>query len=180
MTATNTAPIASNVTPSVNEDGTLNASVTAATSDVDNNINPNGYSLTDNVLHGTITFNTNGSYTYTPTANFNGIDSVHYQVCDLGMPIYCSTATIIITVNSVNDKPLAVDDAVSTQKNTAVNGTVATNDSDVDGNLDANSFVKITNPLHGTITFNANGSYTYTPNNNFVGLDSISYKVCDL
>ena len=76
--------------------------------------------------------------------------------------------------------PVPGDDAVSTVENTPVTASVATNDSDPDGNLNPNGFTKLTNPAHGTVVFNADGTYTYTPNTNYLGPDSFTYQVCDL
>ena len=125
-------------------------------------------------------FNTNGTYTYIPTANFNGIDSVHYQVCDLGTPIYCSTATIIITVLSVNDAPIATNSTPSVNEDGILTASVVGSATDVDNNINPNGYTLTDNVLHGTITMNPNGTYTYTPNPNFNGIDSVHYQVCDL
>jgi large repetitive protein len=172
----NDAPVVTNTTVNTSEDVVTTGVVTAT--DVDNNLNPNGFATTDLPLHGTITMNPNGSYTYTPNPNFNGVDSVHYKVCDLGTPIYCATATLIFNVNLINDAPIANNDTKSTNEDTAVTGSATA--SDIDGNLDNNGFATTDLPLHGTITMNPNGSYTYTPNLNFNGVDSVHYKVCDL
>lgn len=47
------------------------------------------------------------------------MDSVSYEVCDLGSPKLCDTATLILFVDSVNDDPIAVNDTVSTPQGTA-------------------------------------------------------------
>ena len=118
------------------------------------------------VLNGTIVFNTNGTYTYTPNTGFLGKDSVTYKVCDLTS--LCDTAILYISIPfNVNDLPLAVNDTTTTPEDVALNGTVATNDIDNSGRFDPNGFVKLDNPLHGTIVFNPNGTYTYTPTENF-------------
>jgi gliding motility-associated-like protein len=84
-----------------------------------------------------------------------------------------------INVNPINDGPILSDDTSSTNKNTAVVVNVMANDfhSEIDKTLDKPS-VQI-NPINGTATVNANGTITYTPALNFVGLDSFQYKVCD-
>ncbi|MBN8820643.1 MAG: cadherin-like domain-containing protein [Spirosoma sp.] len=76
--------------------------------------------------------------------------------------------------------PVPGDDAVSTVENTPVTASVATNDSDPDGNLNPNGFTKLTNPAHGTVVFNADGTYTYTPNTNYLGsrASSDSFRLC--
>src|SRR5205807_1061036 len=68
--------------------------------------------------HGTLTWNTDGSFTYTPAANFNGTDSFTYKATD-GLAD-SNTATVTITVNPVNDRPTAADGSVTTAEDTPV------------------------------------------------------------
>ncbi|NEU06716.1 hypothetical protein GZH53_00165, partial [Flavihumibacter sp. R14] len=84
------------------------------------------------------------------------------------------------TVTPVNDAPVALNDAYTTTEETPI--TIAApgilvNDSDIDG--DAITAIKVTDPANGTLVFNADGSFTYTPNANFNGTDSFTYKVSD-
>ena len=119
------------------------------------------------------------SFTYTPNSNFVGEDSFKYIICDVKGA--CDTATVTVNIIPIipnNDPPVAIDDANTTPINTPVSGTVAKNDSDPDGNTPL-VFSKISNPTNGTIVFNPDGSYTYTPNPNFTGNDQVVYKVCD-
>ena len=174
----NDAPTLSNATPSVQEDVPLTGSVLPNSFDIDGNLNPNSFILTDNPKNGTMTMGSNGIYTYTPKPNFNGTDSVHYQVCDFGG--LCTTATIIFTVNPVNDAPTLTNATPSVNEDSSYNGYVGSNASDVDGNLNPNSFVLIDNPANGTIQMSPNGTYIYTPRPNFNGIDSVHYQVCDL
>ena len=174
----NQPPTLTNATPSVQEDIPLTGSVASNASDADNNLNPNGFGVTDSPKNGTIVMNPNGTFTYTPKPNFNGIDSVHYKACDLTGA--CTTATMIFTVNPVNDPPVLTNATPSVQEDIPLSGNVAPNASDVDPNLDNNSFALTDTPLHGTITMNPNGAYTYTPKLNFNGIDSVHFKVCDL
>ena len=85
--------------------------------------------------NGTLTLNADGSFTYTPNANFNGTDSFTYKANDGTAD--SNTATVTITVDAVNDAPVAVNDSYSTTEDTPL--TVAApgvlgNDTDVDGN----------------------------------------------
>ncbi len=132
-----------------------------------------------NPTNGSVVYNaSDSSFTYTPTGLFVGKDSFKYLLCDVKGA--CDTATVTIDVLPLrpgNDPPVAVDDANVTQVNTPVSGTVAPNDSDP--NNDPLVFTKLTNPAHGTVVFNPNGTYTYTPTSNYVGPDQFIYKVCD-
>ena len=163
---------------------TINAK--ANDSDPDATGTPNGtlgspVKLT-NPTNGTVTQNADGTFVYTPNANFTGTDKFTYRICDNGTPSLCDTATVTINVVPViagNKPPVAVDDAKTTTKNVSVNGTVAENDSDPDNTAAQLTYTKLTNPTNGTVIQNANGSYTYTPNTDYVGSDSYTYKVCD-
>ena len=70
-----------------------------------------------------------GTVTYTPAANFAGIDSFSYQVCDNGSPTLCDTAVVTVTVTAVNDPPVAVDDARTTAEDAPVSLDPTVNDS---------------------------------------------------
>src|SRR5690606_28167827 len=62
-------------------------------------------------------------------------------------------------------------------ENIPATGNVLTNDSDTEG--DALTASLVTAPVNGTVVLNADGSFTYTPNANYVGPDSLIYQVCD-
>ncbi|MFN8285574.1 MAG: Ig-like domain-containing protein [Chitinophagales bacterium] len=125
--------------------------------------------------------------TYTPSTNFNGLDSICIVVCDNGSPVLCDTSKVIITVTPVNDPPIANNDNYTTNEDVTLTVPVGTgvraNDNDnADGNPVTSLTVTttpITNVQHGTLTLNANGSFTYVPTSNYCGSDSFSYSVCD-
>src|SRR5207249_7567276 len=86
-------------------------------------------------------------------------------------------ATVSITVNPVNDAPVAVNDAYSTNEDTALTVAapgVLANDSDVDGNPLTAVFVS--GPSHGTVTLNSNGSFKIGRAACSEGADSSTYK----
>jgi hypothetical protein len=121
--------------------------------------------------HGTVTVNADGTFTYTPTTGFSGLDTFTYQACKPAPDqTICETATVNVAVG-----PNAVADSASTPLNTAASGSVATNDVFPTGA----SFAVTTAPSHGTATLNAStGAYTYTPTAGYVGADSFTYQVC--
>jgi hypothetical protein len=107
----------------------------------------------------------NGSITYTPDANYHGPASFIYQVCDNGTTngasdSQCATGTVNITVNSVNDNPVAVDDSASTDEDTPVTIDVVANDTDVDG--DTRTLQSVGTASHGTVTI-ISGQAQYSP-----------------
>ncbi|MCK9593467.1 MAG: Ig-like domain-containing protein, partial [Methanoregula sp.] len=128
--------------------------------------------------HGTLdTFNADGSFTYTPAANYNGDDSFTYKAND-GL-LDSIAATVSITVTAVNDVPVATDDSYSTSEDVTLNVAatgVLGNDVDIDSTITA---VKITDPAHGTLTLNADGSFEYIPSPSWYGTDTFTYKAND-
>ena len=91
----------------------------------------------------------------------------------------CSSATVTVTVNPVNDGPDAVDDVETVLAGATVTVDVLSNDSDVDGTLDTSSVSIVTGPLHGSVTVNGNGTIDYTADAAYAGADSFQYEVCD-
>jgi VCBS repeat-containing protein len=180
VNSVNDAPVVANDNYSVNEDAVLvvNApGVLANDSDVDGDTL--SAALASGPVHGTLTLNANGSFTYTPAANFNGNDTFTYRASD--GTVLSSLATVSITVDSVNDAPVAANDSHSMNENQTLtipaSAGVLANDSDVDG--DTLSAILASGPAHGTLTLNANGSFTYTPAADFTGSDAFTYHASD-
>ena len=162
-TVTNQAPVAAGDAYSTAEDTVLTV---AAPGVLGNDSDPDGDPLTAVLVsgpsHGSLTLNANGSFTYTPAADFAGSDSFTYRASDGTAD--SNVATVTITVTAVNDAPVAADDAYSTAEDTALTvrrAGVLGNDSDPDG--DPLTAVLVSGPSHGTLTLNADGSFTYTP-----------------
>jgi len=131
-----------------------------------------------NPANGALTFGSNGNFTYTPNADYFGSDSFTYRASD--STGNSNTATVTINVTAVNDAPLGVTDTHTTVEDTplTVNAPgVLANDTDVDSTT--LTAVSVTQPANGTVTLNANGSFTYTPALNFNGTDSFTYRVSD-
>ncbi len=127
--------------------------------------------------HGGIVFNTNGTFTYTPSANYNGPDSFSYSITDVNGDV--STALVTIGVASVNDVPTAVADTISAVEDTPFVGSVAGNDTLSGDGGNVFSLVSGSGPTHGGLVFNADGTFTYTPNANYNGPDSFNYSITD-
>ena len=81
--------------------------------------------------NGSVQLNADGTFTYTPDANFLGSDSFTYEIDDGNGGTDQATASI--TVGSVNDAPVATDDPFNTDEDVVLTGSVLGNDSDIDG-----------------------------------------------
>jgi len=179
VSAVNDAPIAVDDSYSTNEDVVLTIAgpgVLGNDSDVD--MDPLSAMLVSGPTNGVLVLNTDGSFTYTPNADFNGKDSFSYKANDGSLD--SNIAKVTITVNAVNDAPIAVDDSYSTNEDvvlTIAGPGVLGNDSDVD--MDPLSAVLVSGPSHGTLKLNVDGSFQYTPDLNYNGVDSFSYKAND-
>ena len=150
--------------------------VTAANGVLANDSTPDGNTLTavlaSNPANGSVTLNADGSFSYQPNAGFYGVDSFTYY--DENGPADSNVATVYITVYAT---PVATDDYYATAENqeldvTAANGVLA-NDSTPDGNT--LTAVLAANPANGSVTLNADGSFSYVPNADYYGVDSFTY-----
>ncbi len=129
--------------------------------------------------HGEITFLVDGSFSYLPQTNFHGTDRFRYQA-SAGDDV-SNIAEVTITVHPVNDVPIGTADAYATTEDTelivnAADG-VLKNDLDVEG--ESLTAVLLTNPTHGTVQFQADGSFRYTPASNYFGNDAFTYAARD-
>jgi hypothetical protein len=123
--------------------------------------------------HGSVAC-TDASCVYTPASNYNGSDSFTFTADDGTSP--SNTATVALTVTSVNDAPQALDIAKTTDEDTPV--TILLMATDVDG--DAITYTIDTPPAHGTVTNPGAGmAVTYTPATDFGGTDSFTYRATD-
>ncbi|MEQ1576886.1 MAG: tandem-95 repeat protein, partial [Hyphomicrobium sp.] len=177
----NDAPIAAADNFKTNEDNKLlltAAQLFANDTDADS---PLGDTLTllsvQNAVNGTVSINA-GNALFAPTPNFNGAASFTYTARDSAGAT--STATVNVTVNAVNDAPVAFDDSAKGSEDTKINiANVLTNDVDVDGILNAKDIISVTTGKNGTVINNNDGTFIYTPNANFFGTDSFDYIISD-
>ena len=166
----NHAPVSSNTSASIAEDTPLAGSLPAA-SDADND--PITYGLSRAAIHGTAVVNADGTFSYTPTANYNGPDSFIFSVSDNHGG--SNTYTYAISLAPVADAPLAADGSASGNEDTTITGQASATDPD----SPSLTYAVVAGPQHGSLTLNANGSYSYTPNANFNGPDSFTFKAND-
>ena len=171
VTAVNDAPVAEDIAVTTPEDTAID--ITLLGTDVDGDTLT--YAIEDEPANGTVTLVGNVA-TYTPNQDYNGTDSFTYKVNDGDLD--SNIATVTITVTPVNDAPVAVDDEYTVAEDTVL--TVAApgvleNDYDVDG--DVLNVALRTNVSHGVLVLLSDGSFTYTPDQDFFGTDSFTYTL---
>ncbi|AWI24430.1 Ig-like domain-containing protein [Flavobacterium pallidum] len=200
-TITNTPPVAVDDSNNTPEDTTLTVAngspndLLQNDSDIDLNplvitqfvVNAITYPAgsTANLTEGDLTINADGSYTFVPAPNFNGAVPVATYTISDGTDT--DTANLTITVNSVNDLPLAANDTANVTEDQSVNIPVLANDTFGGDGPSIGAIVIATPAANGTATVNNNGTpndptddtIDYTPNADFNGSDSFTYTITD-
>lgn len=181
VTPVNDPPVGLADAYSVHEDTGLSVNVARGLlkNDTDPENNPLTVNPASNVTHGALHLNKDGSFDYTPALNYNGLDSFTYQVNDGQLD--SNIITVTLSIDAVNDAPVAVTDAYTTLEETLLTiivkkGLIA-NDTDPDG--DHLLALLEVSPVHGKLQFNLDGSFTYLPELNYTGADSFTYKLND-
>jgi uncharacterized repeat protein (TIGR01451 family) len=179
VTPVNDAPVAVNDTYSTTEDTPLSVSAPGIlANDTDADTNTLTAALVSGPTHGTLTLNADGSFSYTPATNYTGPDSFSYQAND--GTTNSGITTVSLTVTPVNDAPVAVNDTYTTTEDTPLSVSapgILANDTDADTNTLTTALMS--GPTHGTLTLNADGSFTYTPAANYNGTDGFTYRAND-
>ena len=183
VTGTNDAPVAVADSAAANEDGAIvTGSVATNDSDVEGDVLT--YALVAPVAG--LTLDSAGNYSFDPSdpayqdlpAGETRDVAASYTVSDGNGG--SATATLTITVSGANDAPVTVADSYSTDEDTALviaaPGVLA-NDTDIEG--DSLAAILVTGPANGTLALNPDGSFTYTPDANFSGTDSFTYRAND-
>ena len=174
-----TAPVAEDDAYVTDEDQTLDAPVGLLANDTD----AEGDALTTVLVgvpsHGSVSVEADGSFTYTPEANFHGIDTFTYRAND-GL-FDSNEATVTITIRPINDAPSASDDSYTTDVGVGLSSVtpgLLANDRDIDG--DSLTTVKVTDPAHAQyFHIEADGSFIYIPKAGYLGPDSFIYRAND-
>ncbi len=182
VTAQNDTPITSNIADvNVNEDAVDTVvDLFGAFDDTEDTDADLTYTIASNTNGGLFDSTTidggAGTLTLDYGANQNGTADITVRATDSGELWVEDTFTV--TVNAANDAPVAVDDSASTNEDTSVTtGNVLANDGDLDG--DPLTIDSYTQPTHGTVGYNSDGTFTYTPNADYSGSDSFTYNITD-
>lgn len=173
----NHAPVAVNDSVTTTADTTLTlTSQTLLINDTDTDGNPLQLLSVASASHGTVALN-GTDVVYTPTAGYVGSDSFKYTISDgYGGT---STATVDLTVNSVNHAPIAVSDSVTGTTNTQLTiaqSQLLSNDSDPD--KDPLTISSVLDATNGTVAL-VGGNVVFTPTKDYVGNATFSYVISD-
>lgn len=188
-------PVVSTVAVSTAEDTVLNftaANFTGAYSDANSDALA-GIRVTSLPANGTLKLGTTAvtlnqdiaaaglsTLNYTPAANFNGPDTFNWKASD-GTLLSTAAAAVNITVNSVNDNPVAVADSLTrypTQGVKVAKSALTANDTDVDGGTITVTGVSALSANGGTVTTDSKTVF-YTPASGFKTADSFTYTISD-
>jgi predicted extracellular nuclease len=170
----NAVPFAENQEVTTAEDTSKEITLVATDADGDTL----EYLIVDEPLHGEVVLVDNVA-TYTPALDYNGTDSFTFTVND--GTVDSNIATVTITITPLNDAPVALEDVYITDEDTALTVLVAegvlVNDTDVDG--DELTAILVSDVNNGSLDLAEDGSFVYTPAENYFGTDSFTYKVSD-
>jgi hypothetical protein len=127
---------------------------------------------------GTIILNADNTFTYSPDTNINGTDGFTYTLDDGKGHI--DMADVAVTITSVNDLPVGIDDFAITSQNTSVTINVIANDVDEDGDvLTISGVLKPTGKKNSTVLIISSNELLYEPKSGFIGQESYTYTVSD-
>ncbi|TMO54832.1 hypothetical protein CWC18_20600 [Pseudoalteromonas aurantia] len=172
----NDAPVAENNTATVQEDGSFEINILGNDTDVDANdkLDVDSVTLVDVAKYGTVSLSDSGTATYTPNENFSGTDSFTYTVKDIAGAI-SNKAEVLVTVEAVNDAPVATPAAVTLAEDSKIEITLTGTDIE----KSPLTYKIHTPPANGTLTPVKGAVWTYTPKVNFNGNDSIVFIAND-
>ncbi|GAB5378278.1 MAG: hypothetical protein AcusKO_47400 [Acuticoccus sp.] len=174
-TGGNNPPTAVDDAVNVLEDGSVNFDPTLNDSDTDGGIVAVS-GIASGPANGGAVVEGDGTVTYTPDADFFGVDSFEVEVSD-GQG-GTATSTVSVTVDPVNDDPVAAGDAAQVVIGNAIIIDVLANDTDADP--DTLAVIAVTDGTAGTVAINPDGTVTYTHDGvSPVGADSFTYTVSD-
>ncbi|MFZ3285678.1 MAG: cadherin-like domain-containing protein [Telluria sp.] len=184
------------------EDTSITGSVLNGTSSIDGVVTVSRFSLAGSTVSytagqtaviagvGSLVINTNGLYTFTPAANYNGAVPVATYTTTDGFSVDTSTLTIAVT--PVADGFVDASESVTAKESAMLTGNVLSGTNSVDGVVAVSSFTLAGSstiytagqsaqiPGVGVLTINTNGSYIFTPIQNYNGpAPTASYNMTD-
>ena len=172
----NDKPITNDDEDVTNEDVPITIKVLDNDVDRDDGIDPGSIDITE-PTGGSFVATLAGEVKFTPDPEFSGNARAKYTVRDYA-GAESNTSDIKIKVNSINDAPVAVNDAAETDEGISIVIKILSNDYDVDGSI-AQSTVRIKGESGGSFAVNNNGEVRFTPSPGFTGTATATYTVKD-
>lgn len=163
----------------VDEGATVVINVTDNDGDSFEGLDLTSLRIVDQPNNGTVSVNSFAQVTYTHGGGENTSDSFSYTIDDLG-GARSNVANVMITIDPVNDVPVAVNDGVTVAVGETVVPNIAGNDSDADDGLDLGSIQIVVLPTHGAVTVNGDGTVSYAHDGSEAANDSFTYLIRDL
>jgi subtilisin-like proprotein convertase family protein len=149
-------------------------------------LDPEGQPLTYSIVsppsHGSLS-GSGSIRTYTPDADYFGSDGFTFKVNDGNFD--SNVATFELDITAVNDAPEPAGDSISVARGETTSllsggaTSLIANDFDVEGDDLTLSGIPTTQPQHGTVILNSDGTFSYVHNNSLSTYDSFEYEVCD-
>ncbi|HEY7824640.1 MAG TPA: cadherin-like domain-containing protein, partial [Acidimicrobiia bacterium] len=167
----NFAPVATDDTAVTDEETLVNIAV------LENDTDPEGDPLTITEAtsdDGTVVILPDGTLDFTPNPDFFGEAVIDYTITDGNGGF--DDSRVFVTVNNVNDAPVANDDTAITGVGESVTIPVLANDTDADN--DPLTVTEATSP-DGDVVINPDGTVTFTPTPGFIGDAIIDYAIDD-
>nr|WP_238769712.1 Ig-like domain-containing protein [Maribellus maritimus] len=178
----NVAPIAENDTAYTVQNTSIAVNVANNDYDTKTNVLSSSVRTLFSPANGVAEVNpVTGYITYTPNPGFKGTDVVAYSICDDGIPCMpmCAQALLVIHVLAPNEAPVAEDDNFRLLCHT-LEGDVTNNDYDPDSHILVVDTTPVVHVNHGTLILNPSGTFIYQPDENFLGIDSFTYRLCEI
>jgi hypothetical protein len=122
-----------------------------------------------------LNLNADGSFTYTPAADWFGEETFTYIACDNDGN--CDTALVTLTILEINEPPVATDGFVEVDNDTQFFGSLT--GLVLDPEADVLTFSVLNTTTNGTLIVDSDGNYSYIATTDFIGLDAFDYIVCD-
>ncbi len=168
------APVAQAGAATLAEGGSVTESLVASDTDLPNDVLT--YALVSGPTHGVLTVQADGTYSYTHDGSENFADAFIYSVTDANGAT--AQATVTLTITPVNDNtPIAQAGTATLVVGGSVTGTVIATDADLPN--DDLMYAVVSGPSHGALTFNADGTYSYTHDGSESFADGFTFKVTD-
>ncbi|MEA5521669.1 Ig-like domain-containing protein [Limnoraphis robusta] len=178
----NTPPVADNDDYSTGFQSpiTVNASAGVLNGDSDTDGDAVNAILVNPPNNGSLNLNPDGSFSYIPNMGFSGVDSFIYVANDGKDDSNVATVTIDVG-EPPNTPPVADNDDYSTgfQSPLTVDASVGVLNGDTDSDGNSLTAILVNSPANGSVNLNENGSFSYTPNSGFSGVDSFTYTAND-